>query len=92
MAYSVKRTHKFKRQYRKLIKSNPGLLNDLDAVIIILIKGKKLPDKNRNHKLSGNFADYWECHITPDWLLIYSYHHDELILELIATGSHSELF
>lgn len=92
MVYSVKRTHKFKRQYRKLEKSDHKLLNNLDAVIILLIDGKNLPANNRNHRLAGNLNDCWECHIASDWLLIYRYHHDILVLELLATGSHSDLF
>ena len=47
---------------------------------------------NRAHGLSGNFADYRECHITPDWLLVYQIDDSELILYLTRTGSHSDLF
>jgi mRNA interferase YafQ len=49
-----------------------------------------LPIKNRNHKLKGNFKDYWECHIEPDWLLIYKLTSTEVILA--RTGTHADLF
>ena len=49
-------------------------------------------EKNCNHKLSGGLNGYWECHIAPDWLLIYRYKHDILVLELFAIGTHSDLF
>ena len=51
-----------------------------------------LPEKNRDHQLSGDYAGCRECHITPDWLLIYEVDGDELILYLTRTGSHSDLF
>lgn len=92
MNYSVVPTKKFRRQYRKLTKLNSKLLKELQKVIDLLAEGAALPAKNNIHKLSGKYNNYWECHIAPDWLLVYSYHHDELILELIAIGSHSELF
>ncbi|MEK7653243.1 MAG: type II toxin-antitoxin system YafQ family toxin [Patescibacteria group bacterium] len=92
MAYSIWYTNKFKRQYRKLKKSDPDLFNNLKAIISLLIERKDVPDKNCNHKLVGNFKDCWECHIAPDWLLIYRYRHDILVLELVATGSHDDLF
>ncbi len=92
MHYLVVSSKKFKRQYRKLRKSNIKLFNSLNEVIDLLAEREALPVKNHNHKLSNSIEDYWECHISPDWLLIYSYHNSELILELMATGSHSELF
>ena len=57
-----------------------------------LAAGEPLPEKNRDHQLSGDYAGCRECHITPDWLLIYEVDGDELILYLTRTGSHSDLF
>ena len=57
-----------------------------------LANGEILPPKNRDHNLSGNYSNCRECHITPDWLLIYEIYEDELFLYLTRTGSHSDLF
>lgn len=64
----------------------------LADVIDTLAEGKPLPEKNRDHQLTGNYNRFRECHITPDWLLIYRIDGDKLILVLAATGSHSDLF
>ena len=63
-------------------------------VVVILANRGELDKKYRNHKLINDkyFKDCYECHIEPDWLLIYKYENKELILLLIATGSHSDLF
>ena len=61
-------------------------------VIELLANQKPLPEKNRDHQLSGDYAGCRECHITPDWLLIYEVADEELILYLTRTGSHSDLF
>lgn len=63
----------------------------MSEVVDKLQKGEPLPEKNRDHALSGNWAGYRECHITPDWLLIYEIIEDRLILALTRTGSHSDL-
>jgi mRNA interferase YafQ len=68
---------------------------DMDAfksIAILLLEEKPLPKKHRDHKLSGNFNKHRECHIKPDWLLIYYYNreHEQIIFE--RTGSHSDLF
>ena len=64
----------------------------LTDIINKLAAGEPLPEKNRDHQLSGDYAGCRECHITPDWLLIYEVDGDELILYLTRTGSHSDLF
>ncbi len=64
----------------------------LKEVIGILASGQKLPAKNRDHAFSGNFSNYRECHISPDWLLIYEISGRDLILYLTRTGIHSDLF
>lgn len=65
-------------------------MKKLYDVIALLVAKKALPLKNRNHKLVGNFKDYWECHIEPDWLLIYKKTSTTIVLS--RTGTHADLF
>lgn len=64
----------------------------LADIIRKLASGEALPAKNRDHALSGNYAGCRECHITPDWLLIYEVEEQQLFLYLTRTGTHSDLF
>ena len=89
--YSIVLTGKFKKHLKSLKKQKKDL-KLLENVISILAKGEKLPEKYRDHKLISNYDGARECHITPDWLLIYEIVENNLILILIASGSHSELF
>jgi len=82
-------TGQFKKDYKRATKQGKSL-DDLRSVIETLAGHASLPPKNRDHNLSGRWARHRECHITPDWLLIYRIDGDDLILE--RTGSHSELF
>ncbi len=81
----------FKKDFKRIIKRgyNIRLLED---VIEILASGQLLPEKYKDHNLTGNYYDCRECHITPDWLLIYKINNNELILYLTRTGTHSDLF
>lgn len=81
----------FKKDFKRIIKRgyNIRLLED---VIEILASGQMLPEKYKDHNLTGNYYDCRECHITPDWLLIYKISNNELILYLTRTGTHSDLF
>jgi mRNA interferase YafQ len=89
--YSVSYTKKFEKSL-KLCKKR-GLNIDLaKSVIKILAKDGKLPAEYKSHKLSGDYAGLWECHIKPDWLLIWSQNDTELLLIMTNTGSHSDLF
>ena len=89
--YSIRYTGIFKKKMRQCEKRgyNMQLIKD---VITTLSNGEKLPVKYRAHTLVGERKGQWECHIQPDWLLIWEIHNDELILLLIDTGTHSELF
>lgn len=89
--YEVKTTSQFRREYKLAMKRgrNMGLLDD---IIEKLSMGEPLPEKNRDHALSGKLATYRECHILPDWLLIYQIRENILTLTLSRTGSHSDLF
>ena len=91
MKYSIERTAQFKRDFK--LAEKQGLdMTELAKVITILANGDKLPDKYRDHELQGNYKDYRECHIEPDWLLIYKISSNILVLSLVRTGSHSRLF
>jgi mRNA interferase YafQ len=67
-------------------------MSKLIAVLSQLAEGTQLPEKNHDHELSGNLKDFRECHIEPDWLLLYQVFEGELILSATATGSHADLF
>ena len=83
----------FKRDYKLALKRgcDPKKLNE---VVMLLCKEVPLPEAYRDHALvkSRNYKGMRECHIQPDWLLVYKVIHETLILELIRTGSHSDLF
>ena len=89
--YSIILTGKFKKQLKNLKRQNKDL-KLLEKIISTLAKGERLPSKNKDHKLVNNYEGARECHITPDWLLIYEIVEDKLLLILLASGSHSELF
>lgn len=84
-------SNQFKKDFKLAIKR--GKDEKLFTEILEkLIKQEPLPEKNKDHQLFGRWAKHRECHILPDWLLIYSIHENELILELSRTGTHSDLF
>lgn len=64
----------------------------LERVVILLAQGAQLPKHYRDHALTGEWRNFRECHIDPDWLLIYEIQEDVLILTLTRTGSHADLF
>ena len=83
------------RQYLKDLKlaRKRGLdERKLNEVILKLISGEELPKKNRDHSLSGDYEGFRECHISPDWLLIYSREVTVKIITLVRTGTHSDLY
>ncbi len=84
-------TSKFKKDYKTAMKRNLDI-NLLDDVIRILASGESLPEKYSDHSLNGNFKGYRECHIQPDWLLVYSIEDNDLVLVLTRTGTHSDIF
>ena len=84
-------TAQFKKDYKLAIKRGLNIAL-LDDCIRMLGAGKKLPPKFRDHILSGRWAGFRECHIEPDWLLIYRLDDASVILALARTGSHSDLF
>lgn len=87
----IKTTSKFRKDLKQAKKKglNTALLQD---VVDKLAAGKKLDEKHHDHALVGEWVTFRECHIQPDWLLIYKISGDALILTLTRTGSHSDLF
>lgn len=89
--YKITATNHFKKDYKKAKKR--GLdLSLLEKVIDKLARGEKLEEKYNDHLLVSNYAGYRECHIRPDWLLIYKIENEILVLTLSRTGSHWDLF
>lgn len=85
----LSQTAQFKRDIKRLIKQGKDQ-QKLIQLVQVLLAGKPLPPKNRDHPLKGNWKGRRDCHIEPDWILIYKKTEDELRLE--RTGSHSDLF
>lgn len=91
MRYKVDTTRRFDKALKKCIKR--GLdMSKFKEVLSILSTAGTLPVKYRPHKLSTQYGGAWECHIEPDWLLIWEQNDDALTLLLIDTGTHSDLF
>lgn len=84
-------TTRFKKDYKPAMKRGLNM-ELLDNIIRALSQGEVLPEKNKDHELTGAWVGHRECHIQPDWLLIYRMEDDVLVLTLSRTGSHSDLF
>ena len=86
----IERTNRFKKDFKKLSKSGKYDLKEFTGVIKKLMNDIALPEKHLDHSLSGTWKDHRDCHIRPDWVLIYKLEPGKLIL--VRTGSHPELF
>jgi mRNA interferase YafQ len=84
-------TSQFKKDMKRKKKQGASI-EKIDEAILALRKGEVLPDKYRDHALAGVYNEHRECHIEPDWLLIYRVDKGQLVLTAVRTGSHSELF
>ena len=84
-------TTQFKKDYKLALKRHMDIAL-LDDIIRILSRGEPLPEKNRDHALTGDWVGHRECLILPDWLLVYRIENDVLVLTLARTGTHSDLF
>jgi len=82
-------TNQFKKDIKRIQKRGKDL-EKIKAAITLLLAGSPLPPKNRDHQLGGNWSGHRDCHIEPDWILIYKALDDEIRLE--RTGTHSDLF
>jgi mRNA interferase YafQ len=85
----IRQSTRFRRDVKRLQRQRAAL-SELEAVIDTLVAQEQLAEKYRDHALVGNWHGFRECHIQPDWLLIYRIEDDEL--QLVRTGSHTELF
>lgn len=89
--YKIITTNRFEKDVLRCKKRGLNL-SDLQTAMKILEKDGFLPEKYKPHKLSGKYVNCWECHIKPDWLLIWEQNEIELILLFLNTGTHSDLF
>lgn len=89
--YEIKNTTQFKKDY-KLARRRGLNMDLLKDVVTRLANGEPLDPRHKDHPLSGEWSGHRECHIQPDWLLIYRYENDILVLALTRTGAHSDLF
>lgn len=91
MKYTVKQSGKFKKSY-KLAKKRGLNISILKDVVTKLANGIQLDEKYKDHALKGNLDGFRECHLQPDWLLIYLVEDEILTLTLVDTGTHADLF
>lgn len=84
-------SNRFKKDLKLMRKRNIDK-KPLDEIVEMLLRDEKLPDRCRDHALSGEYIGIRECHIRPDWLLLYELSGDKLVLILNRTGSHSDIF
>ena len=91
MKYTIHYSGRFKKSY-KLCKRRGLNITNLKTVLSLLADTGTLPAKYRPHILSGKYANIWECHIEPDWLLLWKQNDTELTLLLLDTGTHSDVF
>ena len=92
MSYTLRTTNKFEKSVKRCICRNYPI-ETLRKVMSILVETGTLPVCYRPHKLKGKKGDFiWECHIQPDWLLVWEQYDDELIMLMLDTGTHSDLF
>ena len=90
--YKVKPTKKFRKDFKR-IASDKKLVDEISVVVDLLsANDNPLPAKYQDHQLEGKYAVYRECHVRPDWLLVYQKNKNELILLLARTNTHSEIF
>ena len=88
---TIKYQTAFKKDYRR-IKKRGYDTRLLEKVIVLLADGQSLPREYRDHALGGDYSGCRECHIAPDWLLVYEVVEQDLLLYLMRTGTHSDLF
>lgn len=89
--YKIVASRKFQKDFKKALKRGlkESLLKD---VALLLEKSGNLPPKFKSHKLSGKYNGLWECHIQPDWLLIWDQDEEVRLITILRTGTHSDLF
>ena len=91
MSYRIEYTGKIKKDIKLALKRNLNI-ELFKEVVLLLEKNGKLPIKYKPHVLKGNYKGIWECHIQPDWLLIWEQNDEIKLISLTRTGTHSDLF
>jgi len=91
MKYGIKRTKAFDKDIR-LARKRGKDLSKLNTVVDLLASGQRLPERYHEHALTGEWRGHMECHVEPDWLLLYYFLDDTLVLTLVRNGTHSDLF
>ena len=89
--YSVRTSKRYRRELKTVISRGKDA-SKLEEVIDILASGETLPPYYKDHSLSGQWKGYRECHIEPNWLLVYRIYDNVLVLALMSTGTHSDIF
>ena len=90
--YNLRVSNRYKKHIKQIAKRNIENVKKINDVVHILQKGETLEERFKDHPLVGNWIGHRECHVLPDLLLIYKIVENVLILELVDTGSHSDLF
>ena len=91
MKYEIQKTSQFKKDLKLALKRNCDI-KKLQEIITLLANGETLPESCFDHPLKGDYSGYRECHVEPDWLLVYKITESILVLTLYRTGTHSDLF
>ena len=91
MRLGLRKTRQFEKDLKRMAKRGMPL-RELETVIDRLLDQTPLPEKHRDHPLVGDYAGFRECHVRPDWPLIYMVQADRLVLTCMRTGTHSDLF
>ncbi len=89
--YSLRVTGQFKKDVKRCAKSGYPL-EEMWSVIRLLLNVGYLPEQYQPHRLQGGYVGCWECHIKPDWLLVWKQDDEELVILMTNTGTHSDLF
>lgn len=89
--YHVEYTNRFKKDLKRCMKRGLDVRKIYEAVKLLEVHGE-LPAQYKPHKLSGNMANQWECHVLPDWLMVWEQSDEEMTLLFLQTGTHSDLF
>ena len=91
MKYEVKTTRRFDKDFKRCVKRGLDMAK-LKAAMHLLAEEGELPSNYHPHKLSGNRDGQWECHLQPDWLMVWEQNDEELRLLFMQTGTHADLF
>ena len=89
--FDIERTNQFKKDFKLIVKRKYDI-RKIETLFELLITGKKLPNKYSEHPLKGNYIGALDCHIEPDWIVIFKRNKTKKLITLIRTGTHSDIF